>query len=451
MARYEPSFYKPETGEIKYVKPRVLVAPVEGGTNRIALDPKNDHLIVDESNAIKIYGSAAEGNKLLDTVTNPKLKGSLWAAVDGQRRRLFASYCKNAIYECGILVFEADPPYNLLEEIDGSETPAGHFASLKGWLSIAVNEKSGHFFVDDLEASQKVYEFDENYKYVATVESEDFFGGNPLQIAVSNSPLNPTARNLEYLFVPVLSPGRAFAFEPPAINPPEIKSFSATNIGETEAELRAMINPNSGDTEYTIEAEGPGLEGSQMVSEGTILGTSLPQQAGGLLSGLEPGATYSFHVFAENAAGHDEADGSFATYSDAPTTVGSCPNQELRSGVSAALPDCRAFELVSPPDTNGRAPAGGFGGDRFAMLHVSPSRNTASFTINGGILPGTEGTGGFFGDPYQATRGSSSWSTELVGPTGTEASQPQPGGFAPEQEYSFWVAAGTGSAVITNQ
>jgi hypothetical protein len=452
IARYSPSLYEPEAGKIEYKNPRVKIATnsdiFEGG---LAVDFTNDHLYSGQNTFIAEYGSAAEGNKLLNTITHPKLNRSVWVAVDSQRNRLFSSYCKSGIKECGVLIFEADPPYNLLEEIDGSTMPEGQFFSEKGWTSIAVDEENGHFFVEDLEVTDNVYEFNENYEYVAKIKSEVFAGGNALQIAVSNSPLKPAARNRHYLFVPVLFPGgRALAFKPPAITEPEVKSLKAVNIGETEAELQATIDPNGGDTEYKIEIEGPGIEGTEIVAQGTILGTSLPKQVGGLVGGLEPGASYSVRAFAENEAGDDEENIVFTTYEDALiVNEPPCPNQALRIGVSAALPDCRAYELVTPADTNGRPTEGaGAQGDRFGMVQSSPSGSAVSFEVIGGALPGSEGTGGFHGDSYRATRDVSGWGSALVSPTSTESSQPRPGSFSPDQGYSFFVAARDGTAVL---
>jgi hypothetical protein len=453
IARYAPSVYKPKSGEIEYKNPRVVIATAEAPNGGVASDLSNDRLFVDLGGSIREYDSAVKGNGLLSTITHEKLKGSNWVAVDSQRRRLYASYCKEGIFKCGILVFEADAPYELLKEIDGSTVPAGKFVSGKGWLSTAVDEQNGHFFVDDLEASNKVYEFDEDFEYFATVESTGFAGGNALQIAVANNPLNKENRNFEYLFVPVLfGATRVLAFEPPEERPPKILSLEATNIGETEAELRAKIDPEGGDTDYVLEIEGPGLEGPQIVAQGTIPGTSLPQEVGGLVGGLEPGAEYSLHAFAENEAGDDDEAGVFATFSDAQPTIGPCPNDALRAGSSAALPDCRAYELVSPADTNGRSIKGaGGGGDRFAMVQAAPSGNALSFEMRGGVLPGTEGSGGFYGDPYRATRSASGWSTVLTGPTGSEADQPQAGSVSPDQRHLFSMASGEGTAVVGEQ
>jgi hypothetical protein len=457
VARYSPTVYDPDKGEIEYGKPRVVIdTDVNTPLGGVAVDPSNDHLYVSWwSTFITEYDSAADGNDLLNTITHPQLSVNNWVAMDGERRRLYASSCKNAIFECVVLVFEADAPYGLLEEVDGSTTPANEFRSSKGWLGMAVDETNGHLFVADLEATKNVYEFGEDYGYLSkTVVPVS--QAEAVQIAVSNSPLNPASRNLGYLFVPLgATSGSALAFAPPEVRDPEVNDPAALNIGETEAEVRAIVDPNAGDTAYKIEYMSEaefaksGFATAVVAGEGTIPGTSQPQQVSAFVSGLLPGSGYRFRVVAENLIGDDEAEAAFVTHSDAPVEAGPCSNQILRAGPSLALPDCRAYELVTPPDTNGNPPAGaGLEGDRFGMVQSSPQGGAVSFELLGGSLPGTEGTGSFYGDPYKATRGADGWITAVAGPTGAETSKLIPGSFSPDQGYNFWTATGAGTAVV---
>lgn len=455
VALYEPTVYEPEAGEIEYSNPRVVIdIDVTTPLGGLAVDSSNDHLFATYGGTfIQEYSAAAEGSKLVGTITHENLHTSNWVAIDAERRRLYASSCQAGIKDCGVLVFDADSPSALLEEINGSGTPGGDFLSEKGWLSIAVDEKSGHFFVDDLERTKNVYEFDEDYQYVRTISSSGFEGGDALQIAVSNA---PDAFNYRYLFVPVVSAsGRVLAFEPPGVEAPEILGAAPISIGETEAELRATIDPVGGDTGYVMDYvsqavfEKTGFAEASIGGEGVILSSSPLQKINIILSNLSPGVAYRFRIRATNSAGEaDPAEGGFTTYSDAPVS-GGCPNQGLRTGPSSALPDCRAYELVTPPDTNGRPPEGvGVVGDRFATVEVSPPGDAVSFVTEGGSLPGTEGSGGFNGDLYRASRTLSGWVTAGAGPSGVESSNPYPGSTSPDQGYAFWTARGEGSAVI---
>jgi len=458
FARLSPIEYEPEVDKIKYGARVVIDASSDTPKNSVAVDLSNDHVYVSHGNAIAEYGSLDEANKLLATIAHPRL-GGYWLAVDAQRRRLYASSCPEVITDCWVLVFNADAPHELLEEVTGGETPFGEFASNKGWTSIAVNETTGGFFVEDLEIEgrRRIYQFDENYKYVSALQF-GFIGGDALQIAVSNA---EGATNHELLYVPSHpgGVGHAFAFEPPGEIAPEVESVSVGNIGETEAELRARIEPNGGVTSYVFEyiteqafdEAGGSFTGAQVAGKGTLAASAQGAEIFAPATGLSPGTSYRFRVVVENAAGSDEDQGGFITYPDASVTP-ACPNQALRTAFSASLPDCRAYELVTPPDTNGRAPKGiGFVGDGFTTLEASPAGNAVSFVTEGGSLPGTEGAGGLNGDLYRSTRGPSGWTSGSAGPSGAESTSPGPGSTSPDQGYAFWTASQEGSAVIDGE
>ncbi len=466
LARYKPTVYKPEEEKIEY-GPREQVDSVPGpSVGGIAIDA-NDHVFVDWSASIKEYSSAAEGNELKATITDPKLQSSIFIALDKQRRRLYASSCPSGdIEECWVLVFDADT-HELLKEVKGPEGPesAEIFASNKGWISVAVDEETGDFFVGDLESSKNVYQFDEDYEPVSTLalSPELFEGGEPLQIAVSNA---KGAFNHRYLFVPSIK-NRALAYSPPKLQPPLVEEAMATGIGNNEAELQALVKPRGGLTTYRFEylsqqeyeEAGNSFTGAKVAGEGTILPGEQEAEVKAAISGLLPETEYRFRVVANNeveiegklVGGEDEEQATFTTYNDAPVS-NACENQPLRLAYSALLPDCRAYELVTPPDTNGRPPKGvGFVGDKFNTLEASPAGSAVSFLTEGGTIPGLGGTGSLNGDLYHSARTEEGWQTTSAGPTGSETTSVSPGSTSPDQGYSFWQATQEGSAVIEGE
>lgn len=468
VRHFAPTVYKPEEEEIEYgSEPAVLanestkvlfeMAPWAS----VTVDASTDRLYVDTGENVEIFGSAAEGNTLLETEVLPKteglfnaLKQSTSIAVDAKHERIYVSDKSPTTLKSVIRVFELKPPHKEIEENTGSTTPKGEFLSGEGVLPLDVDERVGHVFVGDLAAANRVYEFEEDGTYLATIEHS--FNIVPFEeIAVDDGKFSPHPQKEGWLFVPsepAPALGHVYAFEPKEECAPEVLSSSAGDITETEATLRATINPCGLETKYRLEYVSKAqfeAEGGKSFEQGNaeVAGEgTLPQGGEGVAvsataEGLEPDIHYVSRVFAENAEGEIEEQGSFKTF-PSPGPVEPCSNVTLRTGLSTLLPDCRAYELVTPPDTNGRPASGGFfGAYDFPTVRAAPSGNLASFVLEGGSLPGQEGTGAFNGDSYVATRTAQGWASTLAGPTGEENNSilaPNPGSFSPDQTYSLW-------------
>lgn len=118
-----------------------------------------------------------------------------------------------------------------------------------------------------------------------------------------------------------------------------------------------------------------------------------------------------------------------------------CPNEALRGGPSANLPDCRAYELVTPANTDGRDPARPVDPNlRFNLFPFplfSPVRDSLLFVMSGTPLHEPPGASGVE-DVYRTERFVDGWRTvSRMSPSGEEARLPNPGGFSSDQLYYF--------------
>jgi NHL repeat len=175
------------------------------------------------------------------------------------------------------------------------------------------------------------------------------------------------------LYVTSIAPGvdsfiRAFgpppvSFESPPKVPPEISTEFATSVLRDGATIAAEINPHFWtDTRFYVQyGTGKCSEGGCEEEEPTAPGEILTPKVFGspvksapvFLEGLNPATTYHYRFVAQSSGGGPVfgEEQAFTTY-PAPAPRPVCPNDVFRSGASARLPDCRAYEMVSPVDKN---------------------------------------------------------------------------------------------------
>ncbi len=96
-----------------------------------------------------------------------------------------------------------------------------------------------------------------------------------------------------------------------------------------------------------------------------------------------------------------------------PAWGDSCPNAVFRSGPSASLPDCRAYELVTPPFENGLFPF------TPQSLNLNSSLDGANLTFSSlGAFGEPGANAGSGGSMYAAVRTAAGWVSTAIDPPG---------------------------------
>ncbi len=193
-------------------------------------------------------------------------------------------------------------------------------------------------------------------------------------------------------------------FVPPT--KPTVEREFTSEVGTSESKLGALIKPGGIQTAYRFEYGATEEYGQQTPFPEGSAGEGLNgNMVWAAAKGLAPGTTYHYRVVATNALG--VAHGHDQTFTTA-TAAEVCPNEQLRTGFAASLPDCRAYELVTPPTKASAQPNTNATGRAMDSAAVDGSR----MSFNGEVELGAPSAG----LEYVSTRGAGGWSSEDVIP-----------------------------------
>ena len=218
------------------------------------------------------------------------------------------------------------------------------------------------------------------------------------------------------------SPPVTFA-TPPA---PIVEGESSSSETSSSAELHAKVNPDGAELESCVFEYGTSTAYGSVVacqpSPGEIGAGSAPVPVNATLTELSGGSTYHWRIAAKNPSGTTlGVDNTFVVH---PVTgaSGSCPDEVVRQqDHSTALPDCRSYELVTPPQKNGSLIGSVFGGGLPLPQIADNGADVTALSLQ--CLTGTESCTGIRaqeGEPYEFARTSQGWVTHPLAPPATQ-------------------------------
>lgn len=200
---------------------------------------------------------------------------------------------------------------------------------------------------------------------------------------------------------------------------PAIVAQWATSVSTDSAVVKATINPENAETSYRFEWGTEAPYSHQTIEKTLAVGRDNEEHTVSLsLHDLAPETTYHYRVIATNNIGIGEGDDhAFTTFALPSEAETNCPNQAFRSGRSAALADCRAYEMVSPLDKNNgdiRTLYNFFG----LTTHLNQSATDGSGFTYSSYRAFANPKSAPYTNQLLARRGAQGWQTESMVPAG---------------------------------
>jgi DNA-binding beta-propeller fold protein YncE len=324
--------------------------------------------------------------------------------------------------------------FNSQEDVRHLDLSGAPLAPLKliNPRALAVDPATGNVYVHNktTQTTSQLQIFDsagqqlESFDSSALVEATGLAISSPPTCGLEQPDLilvNPTqANSFARIYGPPPHPDAC----PPPAAPPTISDQFATTVDSGSAVVRALINPFffTTTTRYYVEfgtakCSDGGCTSRQPAAPGALLTgpvTNQPLSSSGVfLTGLAPDTTYHYRFVAQSAGGGPTigAEASFQTFPQlSQPPADACPNAALRTGASARLPDCRAYEMVSPPDKGGADV--GTGSVNLSQADLAGARMT--FTTKAAF---GDPEGAYLTSPYLATRDvGSGWESDPIAP-----------------------------------
>lgn len=218
--------------------------------------------------------------------------------------------------------------------------------------------------------------------------------------------------------------------------PFEILATYATEIGTDAAVLHASVNPlgipTTGYFEYVDDAGyqadlGEGHDGFSTAIKVPDMDAGSPPRdfgagqepkaASAVLTSLTPGTTYHYRVVVADPFLSEAGPARVLNVFALPRSPANrCPNQAFRVGSSANLPDCRAYEMVSPVEKNGTDIKVVFSGLSFLARMEQSSADGNRFSYSSVAAFGDAASAPWTSQYLASRKEGEGWATHAISP-----------------------------------